>query len=149
MLSGIFISFLALLLLLSLIWPNQGEMPQTLFDTLGVLFGWGRYLIPVIMIALGLYLVFWGMEQRPTLPTVRLTGLGILILIGEAFATLSVLMRDASFADVWQVGEAGRGGGYLGSILAFMLIQFAGNLGAIFILVFMLLGVLTSFLSNF
>jgi S-DNA-T family DNA segregation ATPase FtsK/SpoIIIE len=134
MLSGIFISFLALLLLLSLIWPNQGEMPQTLFGRLGVLFGWGRYLVPVIMLAIGLYLVFWGMEQRPKLPAVRLAGLSILILIAEAFATLSVLM-DGSFSDVWQVAAAGRGGGYLGSLIAFVLIQFAGNLGTIFILV--------------
>ena len=134
MLSGIFISFLALLLLLSLIWPNQGEMPQTLFGTLGVLFGWGRYLVPVIMLAIGLYLVFWGMEQRPKLPAVRLAGLSILILISEAFATLSVLM-DGSFSDVWQVAAAGRGGGYLGSLIAFVLMQFAGNLGTIFILV--------------
>jgi S-DNA-T family DNA segregation ATPase FtsK/SpoIIIE len=75
------------------------------------------------------------MEQRPQLPTVRLTGLGILLLVAEAFATLSVLMRESGFADVWQVAQAGRGGGYLGGLVAFVLIQFVGNLGAIFVLV--------------
>ena len=110
-------------------------MPEGLFAIFSVWFGWGRYLVPVIMVSAGLYLVFWGNEQRPNLPTLRLAGLGILILIGEAFASLYVFMRGAGFADLWQVGGAGRGGGYLGSAIAFILTQLGGNFGAIFLLV--------------
>ncbi|MCB8943168.1 MAG: DNA translocase FtsK 4TM domain-containing protein [Ardenticatenaceae bacterium] len=135
LISGIFVSFLAFLLLLSLIWPNQGELPANLFNILSIWFGWGRYLIPVLMVSVGLYLVFWGMEQRPSLPTIRLAGLGVLLLVGEAFASLFILMRNSGFTDLWQVGSAGRGGGYLGSTIAFAFTKIGGNLGAIFLLV--------------
>ena len=133
--SGFFVCVLGFLLLLSLIWPNQGQMSEGLFAIFSAWFGWGRYLVPIIMVSTGLYLVFWGNEQRPNLPTMRLTGLGILILISEAFASLFVFIRETGFADLWQVASAGRGGGYLGSLIAFMLTELSGNLGAIVLLV--------------
>ncbi len=133
--SGFFVCVLGFLLLLSLIWPNQGQMSEGLFAIFSAWFGWGRYLVPIIMVSTGLYLVFWGNEQRPNLPTTRLTGLGILILISEAFASLFVFIREAGFADLWQVASAGRGGGYLGSLIAFVLTELSGNLGAILLLV--------------
>lgn len=101
----------------------------------GRLFGWGDFLLPLIALGIGVYLVLWGMEQPPQLPVYRLLGLGLLLVVFLAFASLITLQRNPDFFDVWQVAAAERGGGYLGSTIFYLLSLFLGGLGAILTLV--------------
>ncbi|MCA9960918.1 MAG: hypothetical protein KC443_17885, partial [Anaerolineales bacterium] len=66
---GIVTVFLTAVLTLSLISPNQGQLTGALFDMLWRVFGWGGLIIPFITGGTGLFLVLWGMDQHPTLPT--------------------------------------------------------------------------------
>ncbi|MEM7111856.1 MAG: DNA translocase FtsK 4TM domain-containing protein [Chloroflexota bacterium] len=129
---GIGIILITFILVLSLLSPNQGQLTTALSGLMWRLFGWGGVVMPVITAIAGLYLVLWGMEQPPNLPGYRLVGFGILFLMFEAFATMSAL--NSGFADVWAVAQAEAGGGYVGGIVAEILIQFVGFFGAIFIL---------------
>ncbi|MCA9973869.1 MAG: hypothetical protein KC425_26830, partial [Anaerolineales bacterium] len=83
---GIATVFLTVVLVLSLLSPNQAQLTSALATLLWRLFGWGGAVVPVVTGAVGLYLVLWGMEQPPTLPLYRLLGFGLLFLVLEAFA---------------------------------------------------------------
>ncbi|MFN2137671.1 MAG: DNA translocase FtsK 4TM domain-containing protein [Candidatus Promineifilaceae bacterium] len=135
LITGISVIFVAAILLLSLIAPNQGQLTSWLSGLLGQAFGWAGYLVPFIAGALGLYLVMWGMEQPPKLPTYRLIGAALLVVVLAAFASMIVFMRQDSLADYWEVAKIEQGGGYFGGAVATALTTSMGNIGAIFILV--------------
>ncbi len=131
LIMGLGVIFITAVLVLSLLSPNQGQLTSALSGLMWRAFGWGGYAVPLIIGALGLYLVFWGMEQPPALPTYRLLGFGLLFLAFESLASLVQVMRQNGLADVWQVAQTGTGGGYLGGLFAFVLMAGIGTLGAI------------------
>lgn len=129
---GASIILIAFILILSLWSPNQGQLTLALSGLMWRTFGWGGYIVPVITAVIGLYLVLWGMEQPPPLPGYRIFGFALLFLVLEAIATMMAL-RDG-FVDVWEVARAEQGGGYIGGIVAEILVQFVGSVGATFLL---------------
>lgn len=135
LLLGIVILFLTAILTLSLIAPNQGQFTRWLSDIAALIFGVGRYIIPLITGGIGAYLILRGMEQEPELPYYRLLGFGIIYLVFLAFASLLAFRRNEIFADLYAVAAAGQGGGYIGSLIASLLTRLLGNLGAIITLV--------------
>ena len=124
---GIGLIFFAGVLVLSLLSPSQGQLTSALASLLWRAFGWGGVVAPLFMGAAGFYLVLWGMEQAPVLPRWRLLGLTLLFLTFEAFASLLGVVLDNGLASVWAVAEEGTGGGYLGGLLAWSLVQAAGR----------------------
>lgn len=78
LLVGILIIFITVIMVLSLLSPQQGELTKALAGLMGRTFGWGSFLLPLITGGIGLYLVMWGMEQPPNLPMYRLAGGGLL-----------------------------------------------------------------------
>ena len=141
---GIVLIFLTAILVLSLLSPNQGQLTAALSGLLQQAFGWGGVFVTLAMGATGFYLVLWGMEQAPSLPTLRLLGLLLLFLTFEAFASLTSVALENGLADVWAVAEDQSGGGYVGSVLAWGLTQAVGRLGAIF--VFSIMGLIAAVL---
>jgi DNA segregation ATPase FtsK/SpoIIIE, S-DNA-T family len=131
---GILIIFITVILVLSLLSPNQGQLTTALAGLMRRSFGWGGVILPLITGGVGLYLVLWGMEQPPALPAYRLTGAGLLYLAFEGFTSVTLLMLDNEFFDPWVIAEAGKGGGYLGGLIATVLMTAVGNLGAVFTL---------------
>lgn len=143
LIGGIAIIFTTAMLVLSLISPNQGELTSALAGLMWRTFGWGGVLIPVMTGGIGLYLVLWGMEQPPKLPLYRLVGLGLLFVTLEAFASLALVLWSNGLSSVWAVAQAQTGGGYLGGLIAYILMTAVGNLGAIFTLIVLgLLGII-------
>ena len=130
LLTGFALIFLAGILILSLLSPNQGQLTSFLAARLGQAFGWGRLLAPLLLAGAGFYLVLWGMDQAPELPKFRLLGLGLLLLTLEGFASLASVVLDNGLLTVWDVARAQSGGGYLGGVLAWALSQVVGQAGA-------------------
>lgn len=128
---GIVTVFVTLLIVLSLLSPNQGELTSALSGLMWRTFGWGGIVVPIITGSVGLYLVLWGMEQAPQLPAYRLLGFAILFLVFEAFASMVTLLRDNGLNDVWQIAQAQLGGGYVGGLFVYTLGAAIGNVGAI------------------
>ncbi|MBK7894416.1 MAG: DNA translocase FtsK 4TM domain-containing protein [Anaerolineaceae bacterium] len=131
---GILIIFITVIFVLSLLSPTQGQLTTSLAGLMRRTFGWGSVLLPLITGGLGLYLVLWGMEQPPKLPVYRLTGAGLLYFAFMGFASLALLMLENEFFDPWTIARAEQGGGYLGGLIASLLMTAVGNLGAIFTL---------------
>ncbi|MEW5989354.1 MAG: hypothetical protein AB1791_22225, partial [Chloroflexota bacterium] len=116
LLAGLTSIFLAAVLVLSLLSPNQGRVTTSLAQLLWRGFGWGGVLAPLIMVAVGFYLVLWGMEHPPHLPVSRLLGAVLFFLTIEAFLSLVWAAANSSVANVWEAAAAGQGGGYLGAV---------------------------------
>ncbi len=131
---GILVIFITMILVLSLLSPNQGQLTAALAGLMRRTFGWGGLVLPLITGGIGLYLVLWGMEQPPELPAYRLTGAGLLYFAFEGFASLALLMLNNEFFDPWTIAQAEKGGGYLGGLIASVLMTAVGSLGAIFTL---------------
>ncbi len=141
---GIVLIFLTAILVLSLLSPNQGELTAALSGLLQQAFGWGGIFVTLVMGGAGFYLVLWGMDQAPRLPTLRLVGLFLLFLTFESFASLTSVALANGLSDVWSVAQAQGGGGYVGGALAWGLTQAVGRLGAIF--VFSIVGLIAAVL---
>src|SRR5690606_39063102 len=62
-------------------------------------------------------------------------GAAILFAVFLAFASMVAYQRDPVYADLYDVAAAGKGGGYIGSLLATALARLLGDLGAIITLV--------------
>ncbi|MCB9421955.1 MAG: DNA translocase FtsK 4TM domain-containing protein [Ardenticatenaceae bacterium] len=135
LIGGIGIIFVTAVLVLSMLSPTQAQLTSALSSLLWQTFGWGGFLVPVISGAFGLYWVLWGMEQEPKLPGYRLVGFGLFFLTVEALATLVILMGDNNYFDVWAIARNQTGGGYVGGLIVYVLVQSIGDLGAIFTLV--------------
>jgi S-DNA-T family DNA segregation ATPase FtsK/SpoIIIE len=143
---GLVLLFSNLLVLLSFITPNRGEIPTLVTGLMGSAFGWGGVIAPLGLGAIGFYLILWGMDQEPQLPIYRTLGLVLLFLTFEAFASLFQIRPDRGFTDVWAVAQARSGGGYLGGVLVAAFVELAGSLGAIF--VFLVVGIIATILVS-
>ena len=135
LLLGVLILFLTAVLTLSLISPNQGQFTRWLSHLAALAVGVGRFALPIISGAIGGYLVLRGMEQEPDVPFPRIVGFGIVLLVFLAFASLIAFQRDATFADLYAVAAAGKGGGYLGAVIGAALAQLLGTLGTLITLI--------------
>jgi len=134
LIAGIILVFFTVVIILSLLSPNQGKLTEAVADWMGQLFGWGMVFVPLIIGAFGFYLVLWGMEQPPNLPFLRIVGLLLLVVSLLAFFTLGVLTWNSEYPDVTSIAKAGEGGGYLGGGVVWGLEQGLGRLGAVIIL---------------
>jgi len=113
-------SLAGLFTLLSLVSTNRGALTGGWIALLGRAFGWGVYLLPLALIAVGLWLVlrnFGGMAagRIPLVSVERLVGIGLL------YANLLTALHFFSFAESRQVAlelaAAARGGGYVGALV--------------------------------
>ncbi len=131
--GGVFLVFVTGLIMLSLLSPNQGAFTQALSGAMRQLFGWGSVIIPLFVGGIGLFFIFWGMGQPPSLSQSRLAGGAILFLTLEAFATILSIGSDNGLNSVSQALSAATGGGLVGGALTFLAAQAGGLLGAIVI----------------
>ena len=136
LISGIVIIFITAVLVLSLLSPSQGQLTTALASLMWQAFGWGGVMVPLITGVIGVYLVLWGMEQPPTIPVQRVAGFSLFFLAFAAFASLVQLLQDNGLHDFWAVAEAETGGGYVGGVIGYGLIEAVGTPGTILILVF-------------
>ncbi len=100
---------LALVILLTLLSPNRGQITSALVEGLRVLFGVGTWLVPFLLGAVGLWLALHEITDGDLLSVRRLAGGAGLFAVIEASAHL---LADA--ADPLALAMAGEGGGLTG-----------------------------------
>ncbi|MBN1642914.1 MAG: DNA translocase FtsK 4TM domain-containing protein [Anaerolineae bacterium] len=143
---GIAILAMAILTFLSFISPNQGQVTATWLTWLRQGFGWGAFVMPIILGATGLGLLMYGFGRLPPVRWERVFGL---LLLFAVLLGLTHLRTPAD--DAWSLVTEGRGGGLLGWAVGYGLAYAIGRSGAyvlivalVFVAVVLILGQSTS-----
>ncbi|MFN4294045.1 MAG: DNA translocase FtsK [Thermoflexales bacterium] len=132
---GVALLAAAALTLFGLLSTQRSPILNGWLEIVGRLFGWGVYLAPAILAALGVYLLVRRFGDRfPRLRPRRLGGAVLAYL--TALATLHGLaMLAAEGADGAAIGAAAQGGGELGWLILSLFTGLLGNVGAGFLIV--------------
>ncbi len=110
------------------------------YAVLTIAFGWGAYVFPLLLIAIGILLL---KGVRYNFNKWKLIGFVVLFL-----DLLGVMHHAPGFADPLLAISEGRGGGYLGLSLAYPFVSLAGYWGAWVMLIgVLIIGVVLSFSS--
>ena len=122
------------LTILSMASAQQGVLTQWWITLLTQAFGWGRFVVPLFLIALGLWLVLRSFGDRlPTPNPEQVVG----VVLGF-FVVLTTMQWIAALAwpqlSISELGRAGRGGGLLGALLLDTGRQWLGPAGLLFTL---------------
>ena len=144
---GLLLLVSVVMLVLSLLSRNQGWLTGGILNLLNWLFGWFQ---PVMLLLSGvgsLFLIVWGME-RPLkgLTAVRFVGVVMLLAIGLAQASMLALYLNNGLNNYDAVVTAQVGGGLLGSLLAQLMTEAAGTMGAM--VVFTAVGLLAAVMAT-
>jgi DNA segregation ATPase FtsK/SpoIIIE, S-DNA-T family len=135
--AAIFLFALSILFFLGFI-GSAGILGQYLDKIAGLLFGWGKWVSPVLLIGAGVVLLF----RKETFFYVSK-------LIGMGTAYLSLLGFFHIFYDAEKfskIASKGLGGGYIGYGISFLLVRFTGIVGGIVILAaIFLIGIIFAF----
>lgn len=125
---GILLMAAGVILLLTMLTfvQDSGTGPQNLFVRL---FGWGAYLLPIVLMGLGLWLLLSRMEQFPTVSTERLVG--VVLLFSNLLAWFAVFSSSQA--------APSNGGGIVGGFLAATFVNALGRPGTLIVLVAWLL----------
>ncbi len=125
---GISMVLVGLLTLLSLLSSSNGWLSAGWLALIGKSFGWGMYLLPVGLMALGLWLILRHFEQLPQLEPVRLVGLFLFFIL--LLAWLHLFSFPENQGEIFEIAAQSQGGGYLGGVLIALLQPNFGREGA-------------------
>ncbi len=95
----------------------------------GMIFGFGKYLAPLVFIYAGIVLLRKKVETQFYVTKI----IGIAIAFWGALALMHIIPFDAK--DFKEIAQSGSGGGYLGYILAATLVTFTGKIAGVIILI--------------
>lgn len=112
---GVVCALFGLLTLLSLLSANRGTFTGGLVNVINLGFGWGKFIFPIALIALGIWLVLRHFERIPHISLERLLGVGLLFIILLAF--LHMLALAGAGESVASLVAEGQGGGYIGALV--------------------------------
>jgi S-DNA-T family DNA segregation ATPase FtsK/SpoIIIE len=129
-LAGVVLILLGLITALSLLSSGGGALGAGLLSLIERIFGWGSYLIPLILILMGLRIVLRHIGERlPRIENERVVGIVLTFLL------LLTMLHIISGARDWSGGLAlaliGEGGGLIGAGLTAALFQGFGTNGAV------------------
>ncbi|MBN1921547.1 MAG: DNA translocase FtsK 4TM domain-containing protein [Anaerolineae bacterium] len=130
--------------ILSLLSPQQGALTQLWLTGLKKVFGWGMFIVPLFIGALGVWLIlrrFGDRLPRPQPEQVAGVGIGFL----TALMTLHLIASRIFWPGVglFQLVEQGEGGGLIGAALLDLSIKLIGVAGAVVALLMLWLIVIT------
>jgi S-DNA-T family DNA segregation ATPase FtsK/SpoIIIE len=115
---GIFLIGLGGLTLLSMISSQQGEVPRQWISFLRDVFGVGFFVVPIVLLLLGLWLVLRKFEKTPRLTREQIAGLIVLFVV----ALISMGLIDRAAAGSIGTGLLSALNGALGQIGAIVLL---------------------------
>ncbi len=123
------------LTILSFLSANHGLIPDWWLWLLRQAFGWGAYPVPLLVGAVGLWLVLRDFsDQLPRVTPLQVMGvlLGYLALLITFHLLAAIILFDG---ELWTTAQAGHGGGYLGAVLSRLLLDGLGGVGVVIALV--------------
>lgn len=124
-LLGTFLALVGLLTILSLVSASRGTLTGLWVGWLTDLAGWGVFLLPVALLAVGLWLVLRNIDRLPQVAAERLAG--ILLLFFNLLAVFSLVSGIPA-------APVGAGGGAIGGGIAALLVGALGVAGAAIVL---------------
>lgn len=124
---GVVFALVGLLTILSLISTNNGAVTGWWIVSIKKIAGLGSFILPIVLILIGVWLVLRNVERLPMLSAERITGLVLLYL--NALGWLHIV-----FDGGWELAERGQGGGYLGAASERTLVTALGQPGAFVVL---------------
>ncbi|MDX1435707.1 MAG: DNA translocase FtsK 4TM domain-containing protein [Anaerolineales bacterium] len=125
---GLALAVAGLLSLLSLISANRSAMTGTVLNILQQTVGWGVFILPLVLLVLGIWLILRHFERIPQVSVERIVGFSLLFLC--LLAGLHFLAAGDNISQAYAVAQAGDGGGYIGAFLSRSLNSTLGGLGA-------------------
>jgi DNA segregation ATPase FtsK/SpoIIIE, S-DNA-T family len=136
---GIGLILVGLLIIFALLSPTNSDLTAPILKLLGQLFGLGRYLVPIGLILLGAWIVLRHFGDRlPRIQPERLMGWAIVYIV--ALVSLHFFMAQ-TIDDAQAQAVAGQGGGYVGYLALYVLLNLLGTPGAIVVvLAFWIIG---------
>ncbi len=126
-LIGIALALVGLLTLLSLLSSNHSDFTGWWVKSLSYLVGWSVFILPVALLAVGVWLILRHIERLPQVSLERLLGISLLYL------NLLVWLHLINGSHMDQA-QAGQGGGMIGGWLAQILVNALGLAGSAIIL---------------
>ena len=118
---------------------DAGSLGTFLNSIAGLMFGVGKYISPLVLIAAGIVLLF---RKETTFYVSKLVGISISFF--SVLGLIHILAYDPS--KMLKVAKAGEGGGFIGYSLAAVFLKLAGTVGgAVILAALMLIGVIVAF----
>jgi S-DNA-T family DNA segregation ATPase FtsK/SpoIIIE len=140
---GIILAILGILILLTLFASSRSEITGGFIRLLSQFIGWGVYILPVVLIIFGVWLILRKIERIPPLSLERAVGSVLLFL--WLLTTLHTLIAAPDMAVV--AAQDGVGGGYVGSLFERVLWFSLGAWGLVIVLIAWILIALTMILD--
>jgi S-DNA-T family DNA segregation ATPase FtsK/SpoIIIE len=131
---GIMFLAAAVLTFLSFLSPNQGRFTDRWLFWLRQGFGWGAYVMPFVLGAIGLGLLMRGFGQLPPVRGERVIGLAMVLCM-----SLGLTHLVSGMAQSWTAVAEGRAGGLLGWAVGWGLEYAIGRLGGYVVAVALLI----------
>lgn len=126
---GVVLILIGLLLIFGFLSFNNSEFVAPILKLLGQLFGLGRYLVPVGLILLGVWIVMrhFG-DKLPRIAPERVMGWAMVYIV--ALVSLHFFVAQ-TVEDAYTQAAAQQGGGYVGAVALDVLLRLIGSAGAI------------------
>jgi S-DNA-T family DNA segregation ATPase FtsK/SpoIIIE len=135
--AAVFLFSLAVLFIFGF-FDGAGVLGEYLNKIGGTIFGWGKWLFPLVLIIAGVVLLLR-----------KKTSYYVTKIIGLSFAFLSILGFFHIFFDAnkfFKIAKAGEGGGYIGMAVAYVLVKFTGEAaGVVILLAIFMIGAIIAF----
>ena len=132
---GWILAVLAALTILSMVSAQQGVLTRWWIALLKQAFGWGRFVVPLFLGAIGLWLVLRDFGDRMPKPAPEQAigaTLGFFVVLTTLHLVVSIAWPEVS---IQNLGRSGYGGGMLGALLLGTGRNWLGPAGVIFALI--------------
>jgi S-DNA-T family DNA segregation ATPase FtsK/SpoIIIE len=140
---GFILAIFGILILLTLFASSRSLITGGFIRLLGQFIGWGVYILPVVLITFGLWLILRKIERIPPLSLERAVGSVLLFL--WLLTTLHTIEATPEMA--LAAAQDGVGGGYVGSLFERLLWFSLGGWGLVIVLIAWILIALTMILD--
>src|SRR3990170_2463627 len=129
-LIGVILVAVSLFTLVSMLSATRGLVTSAWLEMLQAGFGWGTLVIPLAMLAAGLWLLLRRFEEKlPHIDPEQIVGVVLLYL--AALTLFHVLLRPEGWAEGLALAREGRGGGLVGAALLEFLLRALGAGGLV------------------
>ncbi len=125
---GISLTVFGLLLLISFVTSQEGNVTGWIVEKLYFIAGYGAFLFPVVCLVLGFWLMFRNEDKLPMISTGKLVG--VILLFINLLTLIHLLMGGG-----WELAQAPGGGGYIGAIFERLIVRAVGQVGAFVIII--------------